>query len=134
MKLDQKLYDAAVALIEERYGKNADDGAAAMYTETGKILTSTAPEALNDGVSLCHETGALCEAYKMGEKIIASICVYQDENGKNIVLSPCGVCQERLFIYGGELEVGIYDEKSSTGWSSKKLKELQPYYWRNAFE
>lgn len=68
MEVDQKLFDAAVILIEERFGKKSDEGAAAIYTESGKIITSTAPDCLNDGVSLCHETGAFCEAFKIKEK------------------------------------------------------------------
>jgi len=131
MKVDQKLFDSAVALIEERFGKSSDKGAAAIYTESGKILTSTAPDALNDGVSLCHEAGAFCEAYKIDEKIVASICIHQGENGKNITLTPCGICQERLYLYGGDVEVGVPNKKDPSKWESRKLKEVQPYYWRN---
>lgn len=45
MNLDQKLVDAAIALIKTRYPKVGEwDGAAALYTVTGKILTSTYPD------------------------------------------------------------------------------------------
>lgn len=131
MDVDQKLFDAAVKLIEERFGKKSDEGAAAIYTESGKIITSTAPDCLNDGVSLCHEVGAFCEAYKINEKIVASICVHQNENGENIVLTPCGICQERLYFYGGEVSVGVPNTEGPQKWKAKKLKEVQPYYWRN---
>ncbi len=133
MEVDQKLFESAVNLIEERFGKNSDEGAAAIYTESGRVITSTAPNCLNDGVSLCHETGAFCEAYKLGEKIVASICVHQGEDGENIVLTPCGICQERLYLYGGDVQVGFPSKGSSRKWDSKKLKEVQPYYWRNIF-
>lgn len=133
-KVDQNLFDSAVALIEERFGKRSGEGAAAVYTESGRILTSTAPDTFNDGVSLCHEVGAYCEAYKLDEKIVASICVHQDKEGNNIVLTPCGVCQERLFLYGGNVGVGVPNTSSSAGWESKKLKDVQPYYWRNVFD
>lgn len=129
MKVDQKLFDSVVTFIEERFGKNSDEGAAGIYTESGKILISTAPDTLNESVSVCHETGAFCEAYKLNEKIVASICVHQGKDGKNIVLTPCGVCQERLFLYGKEVEVGVPGKDSI--FVSKKLKEVQPYYWRN---
>ena len=131
MKVDQALFNAAVTLIEERFGKNSDEGAAAIYTDSGKVLTSTAPDTLNDGVSLCHEAGAMCEAYKLNEKIVASICVHQDESGKNIVLTPCGICQERLYFYGADVEVGVPSQDDVSKWESKKLSEVQPYYWRN---
>jgi cytidine deaminase len=131
MKVDKKLFDSVVDFIEKRFGKNSDEGAAGIYTDSGKLIISTAPEALNDSVSLCHETGAYCEAYKLNEKIVASVCVHQGKDGKNIVLTPCGVCQERLFLYGGDVEVGVPDKE---GFKSVMLKDVQPYYWRNVLE
>ena len=134
MKVDQTLFNAAIELIESRFGKKSNEGAAAIYTDSGKIITSTAPETLNDSVSLCHEAGAYCEAYKLNEAIVASICVHQLEDGRNIVLSPCGVCQERLFLYGGDVEVGVPIQGQSLEWESKKLKEINSHYWRNVME
>jgi len=131
MKVDQKLFDAVVEFIEERFGKNSDEGAAGVYTESGKIIISTSPDTLNDSVTLCHETGAYCEAYKRNEKIVASLCVHQGANGENIVLTPCGVCQERLFLYGEDVEVGIPNQNTPNTFRSIKLKEVQPYHWRN---
>tara|TARA_R110000868_G_scaffold117600_10_gene312332 strand:+ start:2698 stop:3108 length:411 start_codon:yes stop_codon:yes gene_type:complete len=131
MKVDQKLFDSVVSFIEQRFGKNSDEGAAGIYTESGKILISTAPDTLNDSVSLCHETGAYCEAYKLDEKVVASVCVHQGKDGKNIVLTPCGVCQERLFLYGDDVEVGVPDPANVNHFVSIKLKEVQPYHWRN---
>ena len=75
----------------EIVGKNSDEGAAGIYTESGKLIISTAPDTLNDSVSLCHETGAYCEAYKIDEKIVASVCVHQGGDGKNIVLIETGI-------------------------------------------
>ena len=134
MKVDQKLFDSVVSFIEERFGKNSDEGAAGIYTESGKLIISTAPDTLNDSVSLCHETGAYCEAYKIDEKIVASVCVHQGGDGKNIVLTPCGVCQERLFLYGEDVEVGIPNENEFGSFISIKLKDVQPYHWRNVFK
>ena len=131
MNVDQKLFDSVVNFIEKRFGKNSDEGAAGIYTESGKLIISTAPDVLNDSVSLCHETGAYCEAYKLDEKIVASICVHQSKDGQNMVLAPCGVCQERLFLYGDDVEVGVPNEKIPSGFSSVKLKAVQPYHWRN---
>ena len=134
MKVDQKLFDAVVSFIEERFGKNSDEGAAGIYTESGKMLISTAPDTLNDSVSLCHEVGAYCEAFKLNEKIVASICVHQGRDGKNIVLTPCGVCQERLFLYGDDVEVGVPNQEVPNRFKSIRLKEVQPYHWRNVLK
>lgn len=134
MKVDDHLFNVVVCFIEERFGKNSDEGAAGIYTESGKLLISTAPDTLNSSVSLCHEVGAYCEAYKLNEKIVASICVHQQKDGTNIVLTPCGVCQERLFLYGNDVEVGVPSYGTPNIFKSVKLSEVQPYYWRNVLK
>ncbi len=134
MKLDEKLVQACKDFIKTRFPDcSVIEGAAAMYTESGEILISTAPEVFNEGAGLCHETGALCEAYKKSLKITASICVSREKNGTYIILSPCGICQERLYHYGGEVEVGVPQENNISKWESKKLSEVQPYYWAKPF-
>jgi cytidine deaminase len=133
MKLNQELVDAAIKLIIDRYGDKDDwKGAAAMYTESGKILTSTTPLMPNGCVDLCHETGAICEAHKINEKVTASVCVSREKD-KYHILSPCGVCQERLYLWGPDVEVAVPAEKDSTIWQSKTLADVHPYYWKNAF-
>lgn len=131
--VDQKLYDSTLNFINERFPNEDWAGAAGMYTETGKILISTAPDCVNSSVELCHETGAICEAHKSGERISASICISRDDNGDVHILTPCGVCQERLFVYGEDVSVGVPNSKDSTKWEARSLKEVQPYYWRKPF-
>lgn len=80
MKVDQKLIQAAIDFVNKRFPSGVE-GAAAVYLEDGQILISTAPAVDNDSVSLCHETGAICEAYKLNKKITASVCVSRDERG-----------------------------------------------------
>lgn len=136
MKVDQKLVDTAIAFIRQRYPDNAAwKGAAAMYTETGRILTSTYVEAPNEAASLCHETGAICEAHKLGERIVASVCVSRGEDGSFHILTPCGICQERLYVWGGDLEVAVPQpaEGGAPVWRSVKLSDIQPYYWRKPY-
>lgn len=130
--VDENLYNEALRFINKRFPGEAWSGAAAMYTESGKILISTAPACVNSSVDLCHETGALCEAYKLDEKVTASICISRDDKGQVHILTPCGVCQERLYVYGGNVSVAVPMDQDSTKWEFKLLKEVQPYYWRNA--
>ncbi len=132
MKLDQHLIDAVKTFIQKRFPTDPFAGAAAMYTACGDILISTAPDAVNASVELCHETGAICEAFKVDKKITASVCVSRD-HGVYHILTPCGVCQERLMVWGDEVEVAVPMENDSTAWQSKQLKEVQPYYWRKPF-
>lgn len=58
MEIEQRLFQAAVDLIERRY-PTGWGGAAAMYTDNGEILTSVAPEVINASTELCMETGAI---------------------------------------------------------------------------
>ena len=133
MKLDSKLVEAAKTFVQSRFPKEEWAGAAAMYTEDGQILISTAPETVNSSVELCHETGAICEAHKLNKRITASVCVSRDEKGLFQILTPCGVCQERLLFWGHNVEAAVPTDSDSTIWQMKTLKELQPYYWRNPF-
>jgi len=135
MKLNQELVDAAIELMETKF-PTGSGGAAAMYTGTGEILTSVGIEGhQHDSANLCHETGAILEALKFGKNITASVCVYREsEHNPTIILSPCGMCQERLRIWGENIEVAIPAPKNPTKWEAKTLKELQPYYWGNVFK
>jgi len=133
MKLDQNLVDAAIKFVSERFLNEPWAGAAAMYTRDGTVLISTSPDVPNESVSLCHETGAICEAYKLGAQITASVCVSRDEEGQFHILTPCGVCQERLMTWGNEVEVAIPKDSDSTAWEVRRLFEVQPFYWKRPF-
>jgi cytidine deaminase len=67
-------------------------------------LTSVAPEVKNDVLSLCMEVGAYLEANKLNEAVTHSLCIYREnESGEYLILSPCGMCQERLVHWGGDV-------------------------------
>ena len=85
MKVDQKLYDAAVALAQTRY-PTGWAGAAAMYTADGQILTSVYVETPNSGGELCMETGCICEAHKLDMPISASICVSRESEDEPFII------------------------------------------------
>ena len=128
MKLDQELVETAVQLLKKRYQDGEPGGAAAMYTKEGKVLTSTYNK--ETSAKLCHETGAICEAHKYEYTITASVCVLRRTSSKKVVIAtPCGICQERLYFWGPEVEVAVPDPKDPTKWVSKTLKEIQPYHW-----
>ncbi|MFJ7185984.1 cytidine deaminase [Lysinibacillus xylanilyticus] len=132
MDIEQKLYQSAVELIEKRY-PSGWGGAAAMYTEDGQILTSVSPEVINASTELCMETGAILEAHKLNTKVTHSICIAREnENSVFTVLSPCGVCQERLFYWGENVKAAITNPNGELIF--KTLKEIQPYHWYKAYE
>lgn len=132
MNIEQQLYNAAVDLIKKRY-PSGWGGAVAMYTESGQILTSVAPEVINASTELCMETGAILEAHKLNTKVTHSICVArEDENAPYLILTPCGVCQERLFYWGEDVKAAVTNPDNELEF--KTLKELQPYHWHKAYE
>ena len=124
---EQRLYHAAVELIKKRYPRGWG-GAAAVRTETGKILTSIAPDTKNDALSLCMEVGAFLEAHKLNEKVTHSLCICrEDESSEFLVLSACGVCQERLVHWGGDVKAAISTKENKLVF--KTIRELMPHPW-----
>ena len=104
-----------------------------MATENHGILTSVAPEVINASTELCIETGAILEAHKLNANITHSICVVRDSEQDGFkVLTPCGVCQERLFYWGSIVKAAVYTPDGSLHY--KTLAEIQPYHWYNAYK
>jgi cytidine deaminase len=129
MHLDQTLVDAALSLAATRW-PNREAGAAALYTTSGRILTSVFAESPNQSACLCHETGAICEAHKLAEMVCASVCVSrEDASAPFVVLPPCGICCERLAFWGGHVEVAVPTEEDPSRWEMRRLKQLMPHYW-----
>ena len=136
--LNQELFDAALFFLDSRFPDGADGGCAAMKCASGKILISTKVPNKNERAVLCHETGAIAEAWKLGEKVVASICLSRKNGEKPVVFSPCGLCQERLMVFcnfdfseASDIEIAVPDPENKCGFLVRKLSELQPYYWRN---
>ena len=132
MSLDQSLVDAAIRQALIRF-PSGYAGAAAVRTATGQIVTSVSFDAPNAGASLCHETGAFCEANRLGVRVVACVCVSRSEPGRPfLILAPCGICQERLAFWGSDVEVAVAVPGEPGQWQVKRLAELQPHYWRKA--
>jgi len=127
MEFGKQLLKAAQELIQQRYPQKWG-GAAAICLESGQIITSIAPDTKNDALSLCMEVGALLEAHKLNEKVTHSLCVYRkNEHSDYIILSPCGICQERLVHWGGDVKVAISNKDNQLIF--KTIRDLQPYHW-----
>lgn len=111
--IEDELYRSAAELIKQRF-PSGWGGAAAMRLECrddtpARIVTSVAIETPNASASLCIETGAMCEAMKRNQRITHTICLVRDnENSPLIVLSPCGICQERLRYWGNRRPMRHY--------------------------
>ena len=132
MNIERTLYTAAKQLAMKNYPIGWG-GAAAMVTESGRILTSVAPEVLQEGLGLCMEVGSICEAHKLKEKITHSLCIARsDEKSEFKILTPCGVCQERLLFWGENVQAAITNKDNKIKF--KSLKQLMPYHWLAAFK
>jgi cytidine deaminase len=125
--------DACRSLIRDRFPDDDHHGAAAMLLDDGTILTGTAPEAINPSVEVCHETEPYCAAFRLGRHIVASVCLHREPGGRTVVLSPCGVCRERLAVHGPDLRVAVADVEDPTLVVWKPLKDVLPDYWMRAF-
>ena len=73
------------------------------------------------------------EAYKNEDVITHSICVVRDdEHSESKILTPCGICQERLRYWGGDVKVAVMNPDSKLIY--KPLRILQPYHWSEAYD
>ena len=135
--MDQTALDATVAaceaLIDTRFPDDEHHGAAAMLLGDGSILTGTAPPAINPSVEVCHEIEPYCGAHRLNQPVIASICLHRKPGRQLVVLSPCGVCRERLAVHGPGVLVAVADPRDVTVIVWKELRVVLPDYWMSAF-
>lgn len=133
MKLDQKLVNAATDLLKQRF-PNSGGLAAAAYTADGDLFTSVVFEPEWGGGGLCAETGAMLEAVKQNKQLTAIVCVSRlDKNSPIMIATPCGICQERLYHWGYEIEIAVPQPHDPTKWVMKTLQDIQPYHWVKVF-
>jgi cytidine deaminase len=119
------------AFLDGRF-PSGEHGAAGMLLDDGEVVTSTSPDASNPAVEFCHELGAFAEAHKRDRRIVASLCLRRQPDGRMLVLSPCGVCLERLSDHGTDvlLAVTTHPDPTSIRWVT--LREALPFDWRGA--
>lgn len=131
LEIENKMYQMAIELIKSRYPVGFG-GAAVVRTAKEHYFTSIALDTANSGAQLCIEVGAMCEAHKYNEKVTHCLCVVRDDEESSFkVLSPCGICQERLRYWGTDVLVGVTIKSKDLHFV--KLSELQPYHWTDAY-
>lgn len=131
MDIGSQLKQAAIKLIETRYPVGWG-GCAALRLASGAIVTSVAPDTELDALSLCMEVGSVLEAHKRDDAVTHSLCICRsDESSDFKVLSPCGICQERLLHWGGDVLVAV--THPSTELLFKPIRVLQPFHWSTAY-
>ncbi|WAL66635.1 cytidine deaminase [Amycolatopsis cynarae] len=133
MRLDQRLIDAAIELLDLRWPVAEYAVAAAAYLDNGEILTSVGLDNINAAATLCAETGNICRAYTLNRPITATVCVGRGGDGRIGFLAPCGICQERLALWGPGVQAAVADPGRECGWGVRTLDELNPVYWATQF-
>ncbi|TVT51980.1 cytidine deaminase [Amycolatopsis rhizosphaerae] len=133
MRLDQRLIDAAIELLDHRWPGADYAVAAAAYLDDGEILTSVGLDNINAAAGLCAETGNICRAYTLNRTLTASVCVGREGDGPINFLAPCGICQERLALWGPGVEAAVPKPGEERGWGVRTLGELNPVYWATQF-
>lgn len=131
LHIEQEMYQKAVELIRSRY-PSGWGGAGVVRTAKGNYFTSVSIETANASAIVCIELGAMLEAHKYNEKVTHCLCLIRDdEHSPFRVLSPCGICQERLRYWGEEVQVAVTTEEEPLHFV--ELRQLQPYHWTNAY-
>lgn len=129
--IEREMYRLAVELIEKRY-PTGWGGAGVVHTANGNFYTSVSIDTANASAVLCIETGAMLEAHKYNEKVTHCMClVRENENSSFQVLSPCGICQERLRYWGEDVQVAVTTRDADILFV--ELKQLQPHHWTLAY-
>ena len=128
--LGKIMIEKARDFIDKRY-PNGWGGCAVMYTQEGEFLISVYLDSHNSAAELCMETGAMCEAQKYNYTITHSLCVSREKESEELkILTPCGICQERLRYWGGGVKVAVSNPQNAIIF--KSLNEISIHYWREA--
>lgn len=129
LELGKIMYEKSKTFVDERY-PSGWGGCAVMYTKEEQFLISVYFDSPNGSACLCMETGAMCEAQKYDLHITHSLCVSrEDTNDELKILTPCGICQERLRYWGENVKVAISNKDNNVIF--KSLNEIGLHYWRN---
>ncbi|MBQ8718227.1 MAG: cytidine deaminase [Clostridia bacterium] len=130
--IERQMYRLAVELIEKRYPVGWG-GAGVVHTSAGNYYTSVSIDTANSSAVVCIELGAMLEAHKFNETVTHCMCLIRDdENAEFRVLSPCGICQERLRFWGEDVQVAVTNREETIKFV--ELRELQPYHWTLAYQ
>jgi cytidine deaminase len=132
MKIENKLLETVKNELVRRY-PSGWGGVAGVVLENNEILIGISPDFPNAGSSVCMELGCMIEAAKLDLKITHTLClVRDDEHSPFKILSPCGICQERLLLWGDSVLCAL----TTTDISSvrfEQLANLQPNHWSKAY-
>lgn len=101
---------------------------AALLTTAGKVYTGCNIESASLTPTNCAERTALFKAVSEGERSFAAVAVVGSRQGEvnRLVTSPCGVCRQALYEFGGP-DLVVLMARSEEDYIETTLGELLPY-------
>ena len=128
MSLDE-LKAAAVAMLDRAYCpySHFPVGAAVECTD-GTVFTGCNIENASFTPTICAERTALFKAVSQGVHEFTDIAIVGSKEGEvnEQITSPCGVCRQALFEFGGK-DLNVIMAKSEDDFIEADLNTLLPY-------
>ncbi len=122
------LIQAAFAARENAYAPYSHfKVGAALLTKQGKVYTGCNIESATYSPTNCAERTAVFKAVSEGERQFAAVAIVGSLEGKKntLITSPCGVCRQVLYEFGGD-DLIVIMAKSETDYKEMLLKDLLP--------
>lgn len=124
----QELIRAAFAAREKAYAPYSRfKVGAALEAKDGRVFTGCNIESATYTPTCCAERTALVKAVSEGVREFSRIAIVGAAEGKvnTLVTSPCGVCRQFLYEFGGD-ELQVILAKSEDDYLEMTLGELLP--------
>ena len=125
---DRELIRAAFAVRERAYTPYSHfKVGAALLTRSGRVFTGCNIENASFSPTICAERAALAAAVSAGEREFDAIAIVGSMEGKvnTLPTSPCGVCRQALFEFGGN-GLRVILAKSEEDYEELTLGRLLP--------
>ena len=125
---DRELIRAAFAVRERAYTPYSHfKVGAALLTRSGRVFTGCNIENASFSPTICAERAALAAAVSAGEREFDAIAIVVSMEGKvnTLPTSPCGVCRQALFEFGGN-GLRVILAKSEEDYQELTLGRLLP--------
>lgn len=125
---DQELIRAAFAVRQNAYAPYSHFRVgAALLARSGRVFAGCNIENAAFSPTICAERAALAQAVSAGEREFAAIAIVGSREGEKNTLptSPCGVCRQALFEFGGN-GLRVILARSETDYQEYTLGQLMP--------
>ncbi len=120
---DDRLYEAAVAMLERSYAPYSDFRVgAAILCDDGRVFTGCNVENASYGATICAERCAAFTAVANGARRFVKIAVV----GASAKAWPCGMCRQVLAEFA-DSDMVVLVGKKGEAYTSHTLGELLPY-------